>query len=577
MIVQIGGRSVSVQVQSSGYARALAALAGGVSAQAASEAAAAAASASQIAAAADAVLTAADAVATAADRVQTGLDRVATGGDVIATAADVVLTGADAAQTALDRIATAADAVSTGDDATATAADAVATAADAVATAADRVQTGLDRIATAADVAATADKVSLTALAASTGAAGVGSINTGTGATSRTVQAKLRDFPAFPADYSTTAEALANANGTLFPSGVNTITAALTPTAKTIIKGAGRENTFVRMNSTAVVFDSTSNFVSYEDLTIDRTGAVAGKGIYHRAANPAVGPLEGFDVKRVNVNGHTTGIDLGDVVIGRIEDSYIQNCATGLTVGITGTPAATCLAMKNTWLRANTVVGASITSLINLHADQAVFESGPKGVSVSACGAVLFTSSWWESLNLCGEFVNCSTVTLYGGALDGSALVSRGFYFNGATTPTTVIFDGPWRVENMSATFATADTGATIYVRSPELAAYNWQATGGGKVIFDVELEASTTWDPPSCASLTKTASTTVTVAGVTLGDQCEAFFENGSSDPQLFYFKADCFGTDTVTVAAFNMHSSTVDLASGTLTVRARKRALTS
>jgi hypothetical protein len=151
MIVQVGGQRVSVQVQSSGFARAAAAVREALAAQVAAEAAETGALAAETGAqtaqglsedARDAA--AADAVATAADRVQTGLD-------VVATNADVVLTAADAIATAADRVQTGLDASATGADAIATAADRVQTGLDAVATAADRVQTGLDAVATAAD------------------------------------------------------------------------------------------------------------------------------------------------------------------------------------------------------------------------------------------------------------------------------------------------------------------------------------------------------------------------------------------------------------------------------------------
>jgi hypothetical protein len=265
------------------------------------------------------------------------------------------------------------------------------------------------------------------------------------------------------------------------------------------------------------------------------------------------------------------------VVIGSIEDSYIQACATGLTVGITGANPATCLSIKNTWLRANTTVGASLTSLLDFHANIGVFENGPKGIAASACGGLLFTNCWWEALVLAGEFVNCTTVSFYGGTLEGGSTGTRAFYFSGASTPTTVIFDGPWTVLNMSAIFATADTGVTIYVRSAELGAYTWQAVNGGKVIFEYTLSNKATWDPANCPSLTKTASTTVTVTGAKFGDICEASFENSTTDPQLFMFKADCLADDVVTVSGFNIHTAAIDLSSGTLTVTVRKRPLNS
>jgi hypothetical protein len=150
-----------------------------------------------------------------------------------AAAEDAVATAADRAQTGLDRIATAADVVSAE-------ADRAATAADRVQTGLDRVQTGLDRIATAADVEATADKVTASALAASTGAALVGSIQTGTGATARTVQDKQRDIVSVK-DFGATGDGTTDDTAAItlalgsgakqiyFPTGTYLISSALVP------------------------------------------------------------------------------------------------------------------------------------------------------------------------------------------------------------------------------------------------------------------------------------------------------------------------------------------------------------
>lgn len=96
MRVNVGGNTVSVQVRSSGIARANEAIRESAASQVAAASSAAAALVSENAAQADAV-------ATAADRVQTGLDRAA-------TAADRVQTGADAAAAAASEASVASTA-----------------------------------------------------------------------------------------------------------------------------------------------------------------------------------------------------------------------------------------------------------------------------------------------------------------------------------------------------------------------------------------------------------------------------------------------------------------------------------
>lgn len=135
----------------------------------------------------------ADRVATAADRVQTGLD-------VIATAADVVSAEADRVATAADAVATAADRVQTGLDRTAASGSASAAAASATLAAA---QTDYSLLTAEASPVGTdlmgvyrADlkKLTLTNLAAFVVQTATAFLSAGTGAVSRTVQSKLRDW-----------------------------------------------------------------------------------------------------------------------------------------------------------------------------------------------------------------------------------------------------------------------------------------------------------------------------------------------------------------------------------------------
>lgn len=120
------------------------------------------------------------------DREAVFTDRQAVSQDRSATAADRVVTGQDRAATSSDRVATGQDRVATGQD--------------KAATAADRAQTGQDRTAVSntvngfnnSNLSGLSDKVAATANLQFRAA--------GTGAATRTVQSKLRDF-AFPEDY----------------------------------------------------------------------------------------------------------------------------------------------------------------------------------------------------------------------------------------------------------------------------------------------------------------------------------------------------------------------------------------
>lgn len=385
-------------------------------------------------------------------------------------------------------------------------------------------------------------------------------------------------------DQTIIATALADTVGTRFSDKVYKFnTGNLSPVALSKVHGAGRENTFLRCgHASNPAFSSTSNFVIYEGFSIDRSGAVAGQGISHAGASNAA-PVEGFIARSVNTNGHASGIKLRDFVIAHIEDCYLQSCTTGLDTDKTGANYSTLLSVKRCWIRGNVTTGALIAGVKNSHFEQTVFEgtSGTGitdvGIAISGGDSHLLTNCWWEAIDLAGTFTNLGQASLYGGYLDGSQLDAHAFSANGATTATTVTFDGPWEVQNFSGTFAIADQGATIIVRAPALLGLTFSAVNGGKVIFECPMVAKATWNPPNIAALTLDAGTTVTVTGARLGDICTASFENGTSDPAIFQFKADCFANDTVTVRPFNMSGGAVDMASGTLSVSVIKRPLIS
>lgn len=108
-----------------------------------------------------------------------------------------------------------------------------------------------------------------------------------------------------------------------------------------------------------------------------------------------------------------------------------------------------------------------------------------------------------------------------------------------------------------------------------------WKRTGknylsaeglsGTKYIIPYELEGSKTFDFPLVADGAMT-STTVTVTGAALGDICTASFSLAVAAGAGFF--ANVTSGNTVTVTLFNKSGGNLDLASGTLKVRAAKTA---
>lgn len=95
---------------------------------------------------------------------------------------------------------------------------------------------------------------------------------------------------------------------------------------------------------------------------------------------------------------------------------------------------------------------------------------------------------------------------------------------------------------------------------------YGWILAGGvWRTVNAVGLSASKTYDPPSLASGV-TQSTTVTLTGATVGDAVTCSFSLVLSGTQM---RAEVTAANLVTVYHRNDTGATVDLASGTLTVK--------
>lgn len=90
------------------------------------------------------------------------------------------------------------------------------------------------------------------------------------------------------------------------------------------------------------------------------------------------------------------------------------------------------------------------------------------------------------------------------------------------------------------------------------------------KLKFLNALTATATWDPASTAAGATSTATSVTVTGAAVGDRVYAKFTNALSAGA--YLRGVVTAPNTVQVSLVNYTGSTVDLASGTLTVRVER-----
>lgn len=342
--------------------------------------------------------------------------------------------------------------------------------------------------------------------------------------------------------------------GEPLPSGVTSIRRPLAPSGGMIVRGVGRERSFVRQLGSDPVYQCNANFVTYQDHTIDRSGGVAGYGIHHRSPNAMREPLEGFKMTRCNVNGHRIGLDLQDIVIGSIEDSYVQACSTGIKLDRTEGVGSTMLALRQLWVRDNSAIGADLVGVTNLTIDQVAFEKCTLGAKLGGCTAVFVTNSWWERNASDAEIINCLSTRWSGGSVDGGGPATRKssgaqrFYFNNKASPGTHVFDGAWRVESQNSQFfATADTGATIIVRTPDLLSVGWRAVNGGQIIFDLTLFGK---QKVEAKKILRTPHNTISidVPGASLGDICEAWVDLPQSE-MPYMLTACCLQAEKVVV----------------------------
>lgn len=425
--------------------------------------------------------------------------------------------------------------------------------------------------------------ISAGALSAANGSTLVGHQSLGTGAAVRTVQAKLRERIS-PEDRGAAGDGVTDDHTPL----VNVLessfhvefgphvyldnTGNLDPSAFSTLSGVNREATYIRCGHAAnPVFLSDSQFVRYEGMTIDRSGAAAGYGIRHSGVDNAH-PLEGFKVYQCNVSGHGTGIYTRDTVFWEVSNSYVQSCGVGIDIGITGVNASTMIRVEKSWIRQNTSYGVKLASVIDAYFDQVAFEGSgivtPVGVSASAGRTLTFRNCWWERVALAGEFVAVLSIGLHGCYLDGTDIGARAFYIDGANVVAT--FEGEWDVQNLASIFATAANGSKIVVKTPTLAPYTFTAATGGQVVFDYILENKIAYDPPNIlAQSFAGAAQIVTVVGAQAGDKATAWFDNGTTDPRLLVYPAIVTGPDTVSVLPFNLDIAAHDLAAGILTVQ--------
>ena len=143
-------------------------------------------------------------------------------------------------------------------------------------------------------------------------------------------------------------------------------------------------------------------------------------------------------------------------------------------------------------------------------------------------------------------------------------------------TQTTHLLLRQQRMSNGTAapTAGTWSTGDIVWSRTPNHGGGGWRCTSGGTpgtwVAFGhTQLSASTTWDPPSIAAGSSTA-TSVAVTGALVTDIVEATFSTISTNNIVI--SAHVQSTGSVRVVLSNPTGGAIDLASGTLVVNVRR-----
>lgn len=85
-----------------------------------------------------------------------------------------------------------------------------------------------------------------------------------------------------------------------------------------------------------------------------------------------------------------------------------------------------------------------------------------------------------------------------------------------------------------------------------------------------VVISTTTTFDPPSLATVTGALSSGITVTGAALGDSVELY---PPIDMQGILFQGFVSAADTIKITLFNTTAGTIDLASGTWGIVVKRR----
>jgi hypothetical protein len=469
----------------------------------------------------------------------------------------------------------------------------------------------------------------------------------GSGASSRTVQAKLRetvsitDFGASTSASAATNDsaisaALAAADNVYVPEGTFAISAVVSVGYGKRLFGAGRESSVLSASTAIAMVEMVSGYSTLEDIKLQGDSAsrtpTVGLSLYGAAA-----PCIHNTVNRVTIQDVQTGVKLdgynntaNPCYWNRLNDVYVLKPAVnGIHMTKSGagdTPNANKFFQCHVYSNAASISGSGIwveygsfqnafvdcESTLSTSTPVACVRVGKGAGGAATADGNIFINQYCETNgaidNVVLEDDSDNTVLINLQALSAGSAIndsSGGSYKTfGAGYPITEFFGASviqsvrtgkvlFDFEGAAPTPATstywehrydnAAPAADAFARgaicwNTNVGSSNgptgWVCTVGGTpgtwVPFgDRYLDGSVTWDPASIAD-GDNATTTCTVTGAVAGDFVELSFTNSLSGLTLTGYVS---AADTVTAVLANNTGGAVDLSSGTLYARVRKR----